>query len=159
MSAKETSAKGTGEARKFGSFVLVGGLAAGVNWVSRILMSGQGLAFEIAVVIAYLFGMVTAYLLSRMFVFEKSGRSFGSEIWRFTLVNLVALVVVWVVSVSLESWILPAIGWTWRPAEVAHGIGILCPVFTSYVGHKHFTFGQKAPAPPSNDGASNSERV
>lgn len=152
------SAAGSGEARKFGSFVLVGGLAAAVNWFARIILSGQGVAFEIAVVPAYLLGMVTAYLLSRMFVFEKSGRSLGSEIWRFTLVNLVALVVVWVVSVSLERWILPAIGWTWRPAEIAHGIGILCPVFTSYVGHRHFTFGQKAQSPASGSDISKSER-
>lgn len=152
-------AAGSGEARKFGSFVLVGGLAAAVNWFSRILLSGQGVPFEVAIVIAYLLGMVTAYLLSRMFVFEKTGRSLTSEVWRFTLVNMVALVVVWVVSVSLESWLLPAIGWTWRSAEVAHGIGILCPVFTSYVGHNYFTFGQKAQGPSSREDRSNSERV
>lgn len=152
-------AAASGEARKFGSFVLVGGLAAGVNWFSRIFLSGQGVLFEVAIVIAYLLGMVTAYVLSRMFVFEKTGRSPASEIWRFTLVNMVALVVVWMVSVSLERWILPGLGWTWRPAEIAHGIGILCPVFTSYVGHKYFTFGQKAQAPANGCDTSNSERV
>lgn len=129
-------------AKEFSSFLLVGGLAAVVNWCSRIAISAQGVSFEIAIVIAYILGMSTAYILSRMFVFEKSGRSLSSEIWRFTLVNLVALVVVWIVSVGLESWILPAIGWTWRPAEVAHGIGVLSPAITSYLGHRHFTFGR-----------------
>lgn len=132
----------TNRARQFWAFLLVGGLAAVVNWFSRIMISAQGVPFEVAVVIAYLLGMITAYLLSRMFVFEKTGRSLANEITRFTLVNMVALVVVWVVSVSLEAWILPAAGWTWRPAEVAHGVGVLSPVLTSYLGHRYFTFGQ-----------------
>jgi putative flippase GtrA len=131
-----------GAARQFWTFLLVGGLAALVNWFSRIMFSAQGVTFEIAVVIAYIFGMVTAYLLSRMFVFEKTGRSLAGEIWRFTLVNMVALVVVWIVSVTLERCLLPAIDWTWRPAEVAHGIGVVSPVITSYFGHRFFTFGK-----------------
>lgn len=129
-------------ARQFWTFVAVGGLAAIVNWFSRIMFSAQGFPFEFAVIVAYIFGMATAYLLSRMFVFERTGRSLASEIWRFVLVNIVALVIVWIVSVSLERWILPQIGWTWRPAEVAHGIGILSPIVTSYFGHRFFTFGK-----------------
>ncbi len=93
-------------------------------------------------IVAYIFGMATAYFLSRMFVFEKTGRSLAGEIGRFVLVNVVALVIVWLVSVSLERWILPQINWTWRPAEVAHGIGILSPIVSSYFGHRFFTFGK-----------------
>lgn len=138
------------KARQFWAFVLVGGLAAAVNWFSRITLSGQGISFEVAVVVAYFFGMATAYLLSRMFVFEKTGSSLAAEITRFALVNLVALVVVFVVSVTLERWALPAVGWTWRTAEVAHGIGVLSPVVTSYLGHKYFTFGQTRPSSDSD---------
>jgi putative flippase GtrA len=145
------TAGSTGTARQFWTFLLVGGLAALVNWFSRIMFSAQGLPFEVAVVAAYIFGMATAYLLSRMFVFEKTGRSLAGEIWRFTLVNMVALVVVWVVSVSLERWILPAINWTWRSAEVAHGIGVLSPVVTSYFGHRFFTFGKAKPTVGAGD--------
>jgi putative flippase GtrA len=134
----------TGDARRFWAFVLVGGLAALVNWGSRILISALGVSFEVAVVPAYVLGMATAYLLSRTFVFERSDRSVSSEVWRFTLVNLVALVVVWVVSVGLEGWLLPAIGWTWRGPEVAHAIGVASPVVTSYLGHRYFTFRRKA---------------
>lgn len=137
-----SAASPTSKARQFWAFLLVGGLAAAVNWFSRIILSGQGISFEVAVVVAYVLGMATAYLLSRMFVFEKTGRSLAGEIVRFTLVNLVALVVVFVVSVTLERWALPAVGWTWRTAEVAHGIGVLSPVVTSYLGHRYFTFGQ-----------------
>jgi putative flippase GtrA len=144
----------TGGARQFWAFLLVGGLAAVVNWFSRIMISAQGVPFEAAVVVAYLLGMVTAYLLSRMFVFEKTGRSVANEVTRFTLVNMVALVVVWVVSVTLERWLLPAINWTWRPAEVAHAVGVLSPVVTSYLGHRYFTFGQTRSRSEGADGDS-----
>jgi putative flippase GtrA len=140
-----SEAASSGKMRQFWAFVLVGGLAAIVNWFSRIMFSAQGMTFEVAVVVAYILGMATAYLLSRMFVFEKTGRSLAGEIWRFSLVNLGSLVVVFVVSVSLERWILPGMGWTWRPAELAHGVGVLSPVLTSYLGHRYFTFGQARP--------------
>jgi putative flippase GtrA len=139
-----TQAKPTGDGKRFWTFLLVGGLAALVNWGSRIVISAGGVPFEVAVVLAYILGMITAYLLSRTFVFEKSDRSVSSEVWRFTLVNLLALAVVWVVSVGLEGWLLPAIGWTWRRPEVAHAIGVASPVVTSYLGHRHFTFRRKA---------------
>lgn len=139
------AASSPGKMRQFWAFVLVGGLAALVNWLSRIIFSAQGITFEIAVVMAYILGMTTAYTLSRRFVFEKTGRSVSGEIWRFSLVNLGSLLVVFVVSVSLERWILPGVGWTWRSAEVAHGIGVLSPVLTSYLGHRYFTFGQARP--------------
>ena len=140
-----------GTARQFWTFLLVGGLAAVVNWFSRIMFSAQGFPFEFAVVIAYIFGMATAYLLSRIYVFEKTGRSLGSEIWRFVLVNMVALLIVWIVSVSLERWILPQLNWTWRPAEVAHGIGILSPIISSYFGHRFFTFGKAKSGTTASD--------
>ncbi len=146
-----SAAISTGKLRQFWAFLVVGGLAAVVNWLSRIALSSQGMTFEVAVVIAYVLGMATAYLLSRLFVFEKTGRSLAGEMWRFTLVNLVSLVVVFAVSVTLERWLLPGIGWKWRPAEVAHGIGVVSPVLTSYIGHRYFTFG---PAQSGSDASS-----
>jgi putative flippase GtrA len=95
-------------------------------------------------VCAYVIGMVTAYVLNRRFIFEKSGRAAHSEVWRFTLVNVVALAQVWGVSVILERWALPTMGWTWRPEEIAHAVGVVSPVFTSYFGHRYFTFRAKA---------------
>lgn len=131
------------EARRFGSFVLVGGLAALVNWASRIGFSAMGLGYTLAIVCAYIVGMITAYVLNRRFVFEASGRTAQSEIWRFVAVNAVALVQVWGVSVALERWLLPAMGWSWYPDEVAHAVGVVSPVLTSYLGHRYFTFGRK----------------
>ncbi len=120
-------------------FLITGGFAAAVNVLSRVALS-QVVSFEVAVVLAYLVGMTTAYVLARLFVFERSGQSVSSEYVRFTIVNIVALVQVWAVSVGLADWIFPPLGFRWHPELVAHVCGVISPVFTSYVGHKVFTF-------------------
>lgn len=89
---------------------------------------------------AYLLGMTTAYALARIFVFEASGRSMASEFWRFGLVNLASLAIVWFVSVSLLRVVFPAIGFVWRAEDVAHFSGVIAPVAFSYFAHRFYTF-------------------
>src|SRR5688572_8248265 len=86
--------------RRFGGFAVTGGVAALVNLLSRYALS-LVVIYEIAVALAYLAGMTTAYILARRFVFERSGRSWPEEYGRFGIVNAVAFVQVWVVSVGL----------------------------------------------------------
>jgi len=128
---------------EFLRFVLVGGLAALVNWLSRLgfsIVTG----FEVAVALAYFVGMTTAYILNRKFVFESSGRSVGNEYTRFVLVNIVALAQVWIVSVGLARLVFPAIDWGFFPEATAHAIGVTSPIVTSYLGHRYFTYSKRA---------------
>jgi putative flippase GtrA len=125
---------------EFMRFVLAGGIAAATNISSRWLMSSI-MPFEVAVVVAYLIGMITAFILARKFVFDKSERHVKSEAMRFVLVNLMALGQVWIVSVGLADWVFPKIGLVWQAELIAHTIGVLSPVVASYFGHKYFTFG------------------
>ena len=124
---------------RFVRFLLTGGFAALVNLVSRYILN-QYMSFEAAVALAYLFGMVTAYALARLFVFERSGQAIATEFWRFVLVNLISAAVVWGVSVGLAVYLFPAIGFRWRPDTVAHFIGVASPTVIAYFAHKHFTF-------------------
>jgi putative flippase GtrA len=124
---------------RFIAFVLVGGLAAAVNVASRVALS-MVLDYDLSIVIAYLCGMTTAYLLNRFYVFERSGRSVASEYVRFGLVNAVALAQVWLVSVILARHLFPAVGFNWHAEFIAHGIGVASPIVTSYFGHKYFSF-------------------
>lgn len=123
----------------FFRFLLTGGFSAGVNVLSRMALT-VFMPFEVAVIIAYLIAMTTAYVLARLFVFEKSGQSVRSEFVRFALVNVVALVQVWIVSIGLANWFFPLVGFDFYPELVAHTIGVISPVATSYYGHKLFTF-------------------
>jgi putative flippase GtrA len=130
------------ERKRFVLFVLAGGTAALVNILSRIALNWV-MPYEVAIIVAYLCGMTTAYLLNKYFVFAASGRGVASEYTRFALVNLAAVAQVWIVSVGLARLVFPAIGFAWHAETVAHVIGVAIPVFTSYLGHKHFSFAAK----------------
>lgn len=129
--------------RQFVKFLLTGGVAALVNLGSRYLLN-EVVDFEVAVALAYLLGMVTAYVLARLFVFEASGRSVASEFKRFTIVNLFSLVLVWSISVGLARLVFPAIGFAWHADDVAHFIGVMAPAIASYFGHRFYTFASSA---------------
>jgi putative flippase GtrA len=127
---------------EFLKFLMTGGLAALANLASRYALN-LVMPFEAAVVAAYLIGMTTAYILARLFVFQRSGRSVASEVRRFAIVNVVALVIVWLVSVGLARLLFPAVGFTWHADDIAHLIGVLSTAVSSYFGHRLYTFAQR----------------
>lgn len=124
---------------RFGKFLAVGGLAAAVNVIARILFS-EVAPYEIAVVLAFPIALTTAFLLNRLYVFEEAGDGASGQYARFTLVNLLALAQVWVISVGLARIVFPAIGWEWHAELIAHAVGVASPVITSYHLHRWFTF-------------------
>ena len=142
--AAQGLARLVGKRRHFVLFVLTGGFAALVNIVSRIVLN-LAMPYEIAIIVAYLCGMTVAFWLGRQFVFMPSGRAVHDEYLRFGIVNLVALAQVWIISVGLGRFIFPAIQFTFHADTVAHVIGVIAPVFTSYLGHKYFSFQPKEP--------------
>lgn len=125
--------------RQFLVFLLTGGLAAAVNFGSRIVYN-RWCDFSTAVVLAYLTGMITAFVLARMFVFKQSSQSMHHSALYFTLVNLVAVIQTWLISMGLALYLLPMLGVTHFTREIAHAIGVAAPVFTSYLGHKRWSF-------------------
>lgn len=131
----------TFKSQRFVKFVLAGGIAALVNFLSRIIFS-QFVSFKIAVLLAYFIGMTTAFLLSRKYVFEKSNQAVYKQFYYFALVNAFAAVQVWVVSVGLAEYVFIWLDYHFFREEVAHMIGIAFPVFSSYIGHKKLSFRQ-----------------
>ena len=127
--------------RQFVIFLVTGGVAAAVNFGSRILYN-QWVNFSIAVVLAYLTGMVTAFVLARYFVFTESNQSMQRSALWFVVVNIVAVMQTWVISMLLAYYVLPRMDLTQFIPEIAHAVGVVVPVFTSYLGHKRFSFKQ-----------------
>lgn len=123
-------------------FLITGGTAALVNFGSRILFN-HWMSFSSAIILAYLTGMVTAFLLARLLVFKQSQHSFGRSALIFSAVNLVAVLQTWLISMGLALYVLPLMGFTHWVPEIAHAVGVVVPVFTSYLGHKHFSFREK----------------
>lgn len=125
--------------RQFFVFLVTGGTAAAVNFGSRIVYN-QWMPFSAAVVLAYITGMVTAFVLARLFVFKSSQQSMRRSVMFFVLVNLVAVVQTWAISVGLAYYLLPALSVTRYVKEIAHAVGVVVPVFSSYIGHKRWSF-------------------
>ena len=129
---------------QFAGFVVAGGIAAGANFLSRIALN-QFLGYTASIVLAYVVGMVTAFLLNRHAVFAASGKSMRAEALWFTVVNVLAVAQTLVISLLLADFFLPQLGVAAFRKEIAHAIGIIVPVVTSYFGHRHLTFGKRAP--------------
>ena len=87
--------------------------------------------------------MITAFTLSRLFVFQQSTQQMHVSVFYFILVNLFALAQTWAVSMILAKSLFPAIHMHWHAEAIAHGIGICVPAFSSYIAHKKWTFQTK----------------
>lgn len=124
---------------QFNTFLLTGGLAACVNFISRFLFE-IWFSFSTSVILAYICGMITAYFLAKIYVFRDSIQTKFKSIFFFVCVNLFAVTQTWLISMGLVIKIFPYIGFNIFEKEVAHAIGIVIPVFTSYFGHKKWSF-------------------
>jgi len=113
-----------------------------VNIAARYLLNFH-MGYGTAIVLAYLCGMVTAFCLAKRFVFARSELHTANQFIRFGLVNLAALIQVWAVSVCLAECVFRKIGMVRHAEDLAHVIGVSVPVVTSYLGHKHFSFGNR----------------
>lgn len=133
-------------ARQFLRFLLAGGIAAAVNFGSRIAL-GEVMPYVPSIIVAYLIGMATAFMLNRAFVFTAAGNAVGQQAWRFALVNLAAVVQTVLISLLFARVLFPWWGFDWQPETIAHAIGVAVPVLTSYFGHKYFSFAEVAREP------------
>jgi len=127
------------EGRRFGMFLVAGGIAAAANYGSRFGFSAW-FSYPVAIVMAYLIGMVVAFALMRRYVFEGGGKPLGPQIARFVGVNVLAVVQTLVVSLVLARWVLSAVDVPRHAEAIAHAVGVAAPVVTSYFGHKLATF-------------------
>ncbi len=124
--------------KKFSTFIVVGAVAAAVNFVSRIILN-LWFSFEYSVVISYFLGLITCYVLSRKFVFFETDSSIISSSIRFVFVNIFAIIQTYYVSIYLYLLLDKYTDWSYS-REIAHFCGICVPVITSYYGHKYFSF-------------------
>jgi putative flippase GtrA len=131
--------KTPGNRKQFVYFALCGGLAAGVNFFSRMAIN-HWLPYAAAIVLAYVLGMITAFLLNRILVFKETSNPIHHQVFWFTVVNLAAVLQTLAVSLFLARIVFPWMGFAWHPETVAHAFGVAVPVLTSFVGHKHLTF-------------------
>ena len=112
------------------------------NFAARIVLN-QWLPYAVAIVLAYLVGMTVAFLLNRRYVFPDAANHTHHQIFWFAAVNLFALIQTLLVSLLFSEVLLPKMGIAWHAEEIAHAFGIVTPIFSSFVGHKHLSFKTK----------------
>lgn len=127
------------ETRRFGLFLVAGGIAAAANYGSRFAFS-VWFSYPVAILLAYLVGMAVAFALMRQYVFDGRGKAMGPQIVRFIGVNVLAVLQTLVVSLLLARWLLPAMGIVEQAEAIAHAVGVAVPAVTSYFGHRLATF-------------------
>jgi len=120
-------------------FLIASAVAAVVNFFSRILINLY-VNFPTAIVGAYCFGILTAFTLNRRFVFRHSSRPLHVQAAWFVSINLLALAQTLAISLLLADFLLPKLGIHLYKDEIAHGIGLAVPMFSSYLGHRYITF-------------------
>jgi putative flippase GtrA len=103
----------------FVGFAIGGAVAAVTNVVARIVFRIV-VPYEIAIALALPFGLTTAFILNSRYVFGTGRSGAATAYWRFTFVNLVALVQVWIVNVFLDRMAFPGLGFTWHAETTAH---------------------------------------
>ena len=125
--------------KRFLRFVIAGGIAASLNWGSRFILS---ILFEysVAIVLAFIVGMFSGFILMRSFVFHGHSRWIGSQVLLYVAINILGVLQTLIVSIGLVRWVFPYLGFGSGLEGMAHMIGVAVPVVTSYFGHKLFTF-------------------
>lgn len=124
--------------KQFLGFLVVGGLAAFLHWVSRIILSNW-LSFSWAVLAAYLVGMAVAFILNTFFVFPNSDKPRYRQARDFVLVNVSFLPVVWAASLAIDHW-FRELGIIHYTQALAHGIAVAIPTLATFLIYKYFAF-------------------
>jgi putative flippase GtrA len=106
------------------------------------------LSYSAAIVLAYLTGTFVAYVLAKRYVFTHATRTTRESLPRFVAVNLLGVVQTWAVSLTLAHAVLPALGVSRFVPELAHVVGVAVPAFTSFVGHRLWSFRDGPEAAP-----------
>jgi putative flippase GtrA len=127
------------DSKEFLRFLFAGGIAAIVNFLSRIIFN-IWFDFSVSVYLAYIAGMITAFFLKKQFVFAKGRQPIFHSIGFFIFVNIIAFLQTLAVTMAVFVYILPYLGIIKMTHEISHAIGICTPIFTSYIGHKKLSF-------------------
>ena len=125
--------------RQFGRFLIAGGLAALLHWLSRFAFN-LFMSYALAIVAAYAVGMAVAFALNKRYVFPYSRQPLAAEMSFFVLFNVAAFPFVWVAAYVLGELVFPGFLPRQLALALAHGCAVALPVLVNFVLHKSITF-------------------
>ncbi len=124
--------------KQFIKFFAVGLTAAIIHWISRIIINLY-FSFNLSVLLAYFFGILSAYILNRIYVFPNSNKPMYEQIYKFLIINLSFLPIVWFCSIFIYSLLLK-ISISFYPEAIAHGIAVSLPMLITFILYKFLAF-------------------
>ena len=133
------SSKKREEKKQFILFIITGGSSAIINILSRMILSNF-IRFEIAILISYGIGMITAFSLAKRYVFLNSNKSIRKSFPAFALVNLISVIQTFFVSIFIKNWLIIYFDNLTFIELISHTCGLGILTFTSFYGHKYITF-------------------
>jgi putative flippase GtrA len=118
----------------------MGGLSVLITLMNRWILY-HFLPYYLSIIIAYISGMIVAFILFKIFVFKsKASGKTSKEIFYFILVNLIAVIQTLFFSLFFANFLFPKINFTYYPYDIAHFIGTCVPIISSFILHQRFTF-------------------
>lgn len=121
------------------AFLICGTLAAAINWFARMILS-LWMDFALAVVVAYVIGMLAGFLLYRRYVWTTSDRSLPAQILAFIAVNAVVAGLVLITAIGLVELGQMLVGASPVVEALAHGVAIAVGAVANFVAHREITF-------------------
>ena len=121
------------------SFLAAGMIAALLNILSRIFFS-QYFDYQNSIIFAFFIGLSAGFLLMKEFVFPFSNKPLAYQFVKFTLVNFFTLGLTLLVSIILYNLLSNIILDTEIRKLASHSLGVLAPIFMSFIIHKFYTF-------------------
>ena len=105
----------SGEIKTIIQYLVSGALTSGSDYtVFFICLNMLNAGLLIATVAAYIVGLVVSFLLNRYWVFDQnaSGSQFATNVWRYSTLLIVNLLITYAMLWALEQWfgISPLIG-------------------------------------------------
>lgn len=124
-------------------FIVAGGSASAINWISRFPLA-LFLSFETAVAFAYAIGMGVGFVLYRAWVFDGSRGCLRRQLPRFFLVNAFGLAAV-MSSASAFLWVLAPSSWLSEGSTraLAHSLALIVGAAVNFAGHRSLTFARR----------------
>jgi putative flippase GtrA len=124
--------------KQFIKFVFVSGCSAIFNLIFRYIFNFW-VNYSFSIFFAYIISTTIAFIFDKIFVFNKAKQHIRKQIFFFILVNLCGLALTLIIS-NLFVFLFEKIGFYYFMHEIAHFMGLGSTSFTSYFGHKYFSF-------------------
>lgn len=118
-------------------YFIVGGLATVVDWVSFYILAIIFIAnYQIALIVAFILGSITNYILNRVFTFHSKSKKIAGQASVHLAISAISLLL----NIALMYLLVSHLALEKMPSRV---VVTLIMLIINFFMHKHITFNKK----------------